>query len=216
MSLPDISLILAPPKAVEAAWQSSGLAEIPADALRDSSSYELVPQAITFLDTLYHAGGGTAFDGLPGILEPAIDGTTAACFGHDYVLFREALLRSDRDAFDRLFGPFVPAAGGADLIDWYDPEKLRKMGICFLYAPERSGALAELTRVYSMSTLLALLADQGGELPAKIARRLGELTDLESIHWRDVLARYEHLTVLWRSALLCASGNGRLLIGYVE
>lgn len=216
MSLSDISLILAPPRAVEAAWQSSGLAEIPANALRDSSSYDLVPQAKTFLDTLYHAGGGPAFEGLSGILGPAIDGTTAACFGHDYILFREALLRSDRGAFDRLFGPFVPGGEGADLIDCYDPEKLRKMGICFLYVPERSAALAELTRVYSMSTLLALLADQGGELPAKTAHRLGELTDLENIHWRDVLTRYEQLTVLWRSALLCASANGRLLIGYVE
>jgi hypothetical protein len=216
MSLPDFTIILPEAKVVEAAWQTSGLPNISADAIRDSRTRDLIPQARTFLDTLYDAGRGTPFDYIDGVFRSTTNGTTASCFAHDYLLFREALFHSDRDSFDRIFAPFMPARMRGELIDGYDPQKMRKLGIWVLYAPERSAALAQLTRIFSMSTLMALLADQGRELSEEIAHRLSELTDLENIHWQDILARYQELTVGWAAALRCASSQRRLLIAYTE
>jgi hypothetical protein len=216
MSLPDFTIVLPTVGAVDAAWEASGLATISAEAIRDGDSYDLIPAARAFLDALYSDGHGTRFDFVEGAFPSTTCGTTAACFGHDYILFREALFHADRDSFDRIFAAFVPKPMRNNLIDRYDCHKLQKLGIWVLYEPETSAALAKLTRVYSMSTLLALLADQGPELPEKIAQRLGELTDFENIHCQDLLTRYQELTAGWAAALRCASTQQRLLIAYVE
>ena len=140
MSLPDFTIILPAVGAADAAWEASGLAAIPAEAIRDAESDALIPAAQAFLDALDSDGRSSRIDFIEEMFPATTCGTTAACFGHDYVLFRQGLFHADRDSFDRIFAAYVPRLMGNNLINRYDGHKLHKLGIWVLYEPETSAA----------------------------------------------------------------------------
>lgn len=216
MSLPDFQILFpTEPQFVEA-LRLSELASTNGKHLQDERRL-LIPRARHFVESICSLGEDTEFSAVSRWLRNGTNGKTINCFGSDYTDLRDVLMATDRQVFDELYAPFFPeGAFNLSSLDYGGLDALFWLGFRAVISPDRCTKLCRLRRVYSVTTLVGLLADAHEDWPVVVKNRIERLADLDDEACNTLLARYQAVDALWGAACEFASRKKRVLVAYVE